>query len=134
MYTALDQVVLVVKDLDAAVRTYRDALGFEFRETREIPYLGIRVAFFRVGDGALEIVQPTREDVWQARHLAEKGEGLALMSFRVDDLEATLAELRAREVPISATDFNPRGGRPRVEVDPAATAGARLRFVQGMPG
>ncbi len=55
----LDHVAILVSDLDAAVKLYRDVYGLELVELEEVPTEKVRVAIFGHGAGRIELVSPT---------------------------------------------------------------------------
>ena len=54
----LDHVAILVSDLDAAVKLYRDVYGLELAEIEEVPTEKVRVAIFGHGRGRIELVSP----------------------------------------------------------------------------
>src|SRR3954469_14966651 len=98
MFKGVDHVVIAVKDLDAAVGRYETIYGVPVSERREAPAAGMKMAFFRQGDSYVELVSNIDEKGPIAKRLAERGEGVHLVAMKVDDLEATLADLRAKGV------------------------------------
>ena len=95
MLERIHHINLLVRDLDAAVRRYTNALGVEDWVFGELPGRGVRTARFRAGDSWVVLVQPTDDSGVPGRHLAEHGEGLFLLSFGVAELDAVLAGLDA---------------------------------------
>ena len=57
----IDHVVIAVKDLEAAVKTYQDNFGLVKVSEGEVPALGIRNAFLQIGDAQLELMTPLTE-------------------------------------------------------------------------
>jgi methylmalonyl-CoA epimerase len=120
----LDHVAIVVRDLEAAIRLYRDTLGLELTEVEEVPEQQVITAIFGEGMGRVELICPTTADSGVARFLEKRGEGLHHVCIEVDDLDRALAELRAAGAPL--IDQVPRPG----------AGGARVAFVhpRGMRG
>ncbi len=52
-------VAVVVRDLEAALRFYRDVLGLELEVVEEIPSDRVRIAFLPIGETKIELVSPT---------------------------------------------------------------------------
>lgn len=94
MYQKIDHLAIIVKDLDEALTLYRDALGFEFTGVADFPQIGIKQAFFPVGESFFQLVAPTDPKGLVAKYLEENGEGMYLIAVTVDDLRATLDTLR----------------------------------------
>lgn len=93
----IDHIAIVVQDLDAALRVYRDVLGLPLERVEEIPAEKVKVAFLPLpeGDGEVELVQPTANDTGIARFLAKRGEGMHHICFEVDDIQAAMAAMAA---------------------------------------
>jgi catechol 2,3-dioxygenase-like lactoylglutathione lyase family enzyme len=96
MWTHLDHVILAVRDLPAAARTYARLLGRSPSWRGEHPALGTRNALFRVGEAYLELLAPGEASGgWLQQRLDEHGEGLLGFALATTDAEAcakTLAE------------------------------------------
>jgi methylmalonyl-CoA/ethylmalonyl-CoA epimerase len=87
---------LLVRDLDQARARLATALGVEFGATETLAARGAIAARARIGATWLVLVQPTDPDGVPGRRLAERGEGVFLISFGVADLDAAIAALAAR--------------------------------------
>jgi methylmalonyl-CoA/ethylmalonyl-CoA epimerase len=92
----IDHIAVVVEDLDAALGVYRDALGMTLSHTDVIPEQDVKMAFLPSGDTEIELLEPLSQESGIGRYLAKRGEGLHHICLEVDDIEATLAELKAR--------------------------------------
>jgi methylmalonyl-CoA/ethylmalonyl-CoA epimerase len=123
----VDHLGIAVKDLDEAIRTY-EALGFAVESTHEVPTEKVRVAFLPVGESHLELLEATDPSSVIARFL-EKRSGLHHVCVLVDDLEAALAELKRRAVPLLDETPRPGAGGCRVAfVHPRGAAGVLLEL------
>uniref|UniRef100_A0A7C1JYL9 Methylmalonyl-CoA epimerase n=1 Tax=Caldilinea aerophila TaxID=133453 RepID=A0A7C1JYL9_9CHLR len=108
MFKRLDHVGLVVHDIDATLQTYCNQLGFRLLERVEIPEQKVVAAFLDAGNSTIELISPTDTESGTARFLANRGEGAHHVCYEVDDIEATLAELRKAGVRL--IDETPRRG------------------------
>ena len=95
MKAVLDHIGIAVDDLEATLGFYRDALGLDVGALEELPAEGVRLRFVPVGDASLELLEATRPDSPIARYIEKRGPGLHHVTFRVDDIEAALARLKA---------------------------------------
>lgn len=94
-----------VDDADAAIAFYIDVLGFTLRDDR--PDFGFGGAWLDVGDQQLHLLEVPMPD--------DRGQHFAI---RVEDLDATVDELRARGVTVG--DPSPVGpGRQAFLHDPS---------------
>jgi methylmalonyl-CoA/ethylmalonyl-CoA epimerase len=126
----IDHLGIAVKSLADAARSY-EALGFRVAETHDVPSEKVRAAFLSVGESQLELLEPTDPGSVIARFL-EKRSGLHHVCVLVDDIDAALAELKARGVPL--VDETPRvgaGGCRVAFVHPKGAAGVLLELKEG---
>ncbi len=108
MKALLDHVGIAVKDIEAALAFYRDALGLEIEVPEEVPSQRVRARFIPVGDARLELLEATAPDSPVATFLEKRGPGLHHITLRVDDVEAVLARLKASGAKL--VDQTPRPG------------------------
>ena len=108
MKAVLDHVGIAVKDLDAALAFYRDALGLHVEVPEEVASQRVRAHFIPTGQSALELLEATAGDSAIARYVEKRGPGLHHITLRVDDIRAALAQLKAKNVRL--VDEQPRPG------------------------
>jgi methylmalonyl-CoA epimerase len=123
--TGFDHVVVRVRDFEEGVATYRDKLGLALDRTAESEALGIRQAFFQLPDGGfLEVVAPTSPESAVGRALESRGEGIHTFAMAVDDLDATVASLKAGGAQLIGE------GGPQVFVHPKSAHGVLLQLTE----
>ncbi len=123
----IDHLGIAVPSLAEAVKAY-EALGFTVQSTEEVPTEKVRVAFLPVGESRLELLEPTDTGSVIARFL-EKRSGLHHVCVLVEDIDAALAELRARGVALVDETPRPGAGGSRVAfVHPRAAGGVLLEL------
>jgi methylmalonyl-CoA/ethylmalonyl-CoA epimerase len=130
MFKGIDHIVIAVNDLDAGIKQYEAIYGQAAVDRAEQPQLGLKQAYFRFGDTYVEVVSPLGEISPIARRLASSGEGVYLVAMRVDDIQATLADLRGKGIRLVG---DPGPGNPvsgQVFVHPSATGGVLTQLVQ----
>jgi len=142
--TALDHVVIAVRDLEAAVETYQTLLGRAPSWRTEAHGGGGEIAAFGLANVAVELIAPSSDGPMADRlraALAAHGEGLASLAFAVSDIERAhrrLGRLGLDPEPITAAEsVDPIGGARRVwkrtRVSTTATHGVRIFLVQPDP-
>jgi methylmalonyl-CoA epimerase len=92
----IDHIAIVVENLDRALGVYRDALGLAVTAVKEMPEQDVKMAFLPSGDSEIELLEPIHADSGIGKYLAKRGEGLHHICLEVEDIEATLADLKAR--------------------------------------
>lgn len=125
----IDHLGIAVPKADDAASTF-EALGFRVEASHDVPTEKVRTVFMPVGESHLELLEPTDASSVIAKFL-EKRSGLHHICVLVDDIEAALAELKARGVRL--IDETPRvgaGGCRVAFVHPKSAAGVLLELKQ----
>jgi len=104
----IDHIGIAVSNVEEALRFYTDTLGLEAGPIQDSPEHGLRIARVRVGDIDLELIEARDWERTTQRHLPHKGPGVYHFGLRVADVDATVAELEAADVPM--IDHVPREG------------------------
>jgi methylmalonyl-CoA/ethylmalonyl-CoA epimerase len=127
-------VAVVVRDLEASLRFYRDTLGLQLELVQEIPADRVRIAFLTVGESKIELVCPTDETTGVARFLASKGEGFHHVCLEVADLAAELTRLGIEGVEL--IDSAPRRGAegPVAFIHPRSCHGVLVELIEAPGG
>ena len=129
----IDHLGIAVPSLDAAVQAYQ-ALGFAVEATHVVPTEKVRAAFLPVGESRLELLEPTDPSSVIARFL-EKRSGLHHVCVLVEDIEAALAELKAKGVALIDESPRPGAGGCRVAfLHPRAAGGVLLELKEAGHG
>lgn len=127
----IDHIGIVVRDMEAALKVYRDTLGLELAETEFVPEQKVNIAFLPTGESEIELVEPTTDDSGIARYLARRGEGVHHVCLEVDDIEATLAQMAAQGMEL--IDETPRagsGGKKYAFVHPKSAHGVLIELYE----
>lgn len=96
MITRVHHVGVVVRDMEQAMRFYRDLLGLPVHKVEVMHDQGVKAALLQVGTSEIELLEPVVADNGVARYLERKGEGLHHICFEVDDVERDLGALKSR--------------------------------------
>ena len=129
MLQQIDHIGIAVSNLDETVSFYRQIMGLEVSSTEV--WNGMKIAFLRVGDCELEILEDLTPDGPIARYVAKRGEGVQHVAYRVADLEQALEDMRAKG--IALIDERPRPGARRARVaflHPKSTKGVLIELVE----
>jgi len=132
----LHHIGMVVRDVRKTAAALERLLGIKaLTGPEEDPIQRVMAIFLDLGWGdgvTLELLEPTQEDSPVSRFL-ERGGGLHHICFEVEDLDAKIAELKARGLrvvcePVPARGF---GGRRIAFVFPVE--GILVEFVEAEP-
>ena len=129
--TRVDHIGIAVKNLDEMVKWYEETLGIEAHGYEVVEEQKVKVAFLPIGESELELLEDTTGDGPVAKFIEKNGEGVQHIALRVDNIEETLAELKAKEVRL--IDQTPRYGAGNASiafVHPKATHGVLLELCE----
>ena len=127
----IDHIGIATNRLDEATAVWQDALGLELDSTEEIATQGVRVAMFAVGDSHIELLEPLSQDSPVGKFLGKRGPGIHHIAVRVDDIRASLAQMKAKGLRL--IDEVPRlgaGGCLVAFVHPSSANGVLLELVE----
>jgi len=111
---ALNHVGIAVRSIDEQRPFYESTLGAEFEGLEDVPSQKVRVAFFRIGDVRLELLEPTDPASAVAKFLDARGEGLHHLAFTVEDINERIAELKSAG--LRMIDETPRPGAHHMQI------------------
>jgi methylmalonyl-CoA/ethylmalonyl-CoA epimerase len=94
----INHVAVVVEDIESARTFWEDALGIKMDHVEDVPAQKAKVGFFAVGEGEIELVQPTDPESGTAKFLNERGGGMHHLCLEVDDIEGMLTRLAEKGV------------------------------------
>jgi methylmalonyl-CoA/ethylmalonyl-CoA epimerase len=127
----IDHVAILVDDLDKTLAFWRDALGMELAHIQDVPAEKSAVAFLPVGGSEVELVYPTTDDSGLARYLEKRGPGMHHICLEVDDIEAMLAQLKAKGIQlINETPLTGLGGKKYAFVHPKSANGVMVELYE----
>jgi len=129
--TAINHVAVVVDDMEKSLAFWRDALGIELHELRDVPGENSQVAFLPIAGAELELVLPTTGDSGIAKYLAKRGAGMHHICLEVDDISGMLSKLR--DANIRLINDEPRiaaDGKQYAFIHPESTGGVLVELYQ----
>ncbi|MBK7216635.1 MAG: methylmalonyl-CoA epimerase [Candidatus Promineofilum sp.] len=131
MIKNINHIAIIVPDLEGALAFWEGALGLKVGGREAVPAEGVDVAFLPIGESNVELLKPTVADTGVARFLEKRGPGIHHMCFEVDDIDATMEQLRAHNVQlINEQPQVGHGGRQYAFVHPKSTGGVLVELYQ----
>jgi methylmalonyl-CoA/ethylmalonyl-CoA epimerase len=131
MLDRVEHIALAVTDLDEAIAHYENVWGLRVSHREVVPEEGIEEAMLPIGDTYVQLVAAMSPESTVGRFLEGRGEGMHHIAYEVEDLEVSLAELKARGVRL--VDERPRpGGREHMVafVHPKGNYGLLVELIQ----
>ncbi len=127
----IDHIGVAVENLEETLALYTDILGLELHGTETVEEQKVKTAFLPVGDTEVELLASTDPEGPIGKFIAAKGQGVQHVAFRVADIDAALAELKAKGVRL--IDEKPRygaGGARIAFLHPKATNGVLVELCE----
>ena len=131
MIKEIDHIGIAVNDLKEAMSIYKDLLGLEFMGTETIEEQKIIHATFLAGRVKIELVQSTHPDGPIGKFIEKRGEGIHHIAFRVENIDESLKELRAKGVKlINETPRIGAGGAKIAFIHPKDMKGVLIELME----
>jgi methylmalonyl-CoA/ethylmalonyl-CoA epimerase len=108
VFGLIDHVGIAVSDLDRAIALYEGTFGMPVAHRETVEEQGVEAVLLDVGDGHVELLAPLGPDTVVGKFVERRGEGLHHVAYRVDDIDATLAQLK--EAGVDLIDSEARVG------------------------
>src|SRR6266481_661461 len=127
----IDHIGIATNGIDDAARFYLESLGLQIEHVEEVASQKVRVAMLPLGESRLELLEATSDDSPISKFLAKRGPGIHHIALRVDDIRATLADLKLKGARL--IDEEPRagaGGCLVAFVHPSSTGGVLIELVE----
>jgi methylmalonyl-CoA epimerase len=129
----IEHVAVAVRNMQASIGLLRDAFGLELEYEERIG--DVRLAMLPVGETYIELLDGVSRETAIGAQIPPSGEGLFHLCFEVEDIDAALAELKAKGVKLLNDTPRPGHGGSRIAfVDPAATGNLLIELAELPPG
>jgi methylmalonyl-CoA/ethylmalonyl-CoA epimerase len=131
MLEKIDHIGIAVKNLDEAIKLYKDIFGVEPSLVYESSYTKARIAFIPIGESKIELIEPSNPESVMGKFLEKKGEGIHHISYKVKDVDKSLSELEMKGIQL--IDRKARKVRENEKVaflNPKNTNGVLIELIQ----
>ncbi|MDX6582676.1 MAG: methylmalonyl-CoA/ethylmalonyl-CoA epimerase [Solirubrobacterales bacterium] len=131
MFGLIDHVGVAVADLDAALELYEGTMRMPVAHRETVAEQGVEAVLLDVGDTHVELLSPLGPDTPVGKFLERQGPGLHHVAYRVEEIDAVLAQLA--EAGVALIDSEPRTGIRNSRVaflHPKATGGVLTELVE----
>ena len=127
----IDHIAVLVEDLDAPLKFWRDALGLDLTHIQDVPAELAQIAFLPTGGSEIELVKPTTADSGLGRYLEKRGPGMHHICLEVDDILGMLAQLKEKGVQlINEEPKTGAGGRKYAFIHPKSASGVMVELYE----
>ena len=93
MITKIDHIGIAVRGLESRLPFWAETLGLDVGGIETVDSEQVKVAFLPVGEGRIELLEPTDDSSAIGRHLSKRGEGIHHLTLEVDNLPELLERL-----------------------------------------
>ncbi len=109
MLKQIDHIGIAVSNMGASLKRYEWLFKVKPKYTETLGQISTKIAFVPVGDVMLELLSPTAPGKGRiAEFLAQRGEGIHHIAYRVENLVSVLEEMKKAGVRLR--DEKPRPG------------------------
>ncbi|WP_449620337.1 methylmalonyl-CoA epimerase [Robertmurraya sp. Marseille-Q9965] len=98
MIKKVDHIGIAVRSLEEALPFYTEVLGLEVQAIEEVESERVRVAFIKIGETKLELLEPTGPDSPIALHIEKRGEGIHHLALGVDSIDERIKEMKEKGI------------------------------------
>lgn len=139
-FTRIDHVGIACHDLKEKISFYEATFGMVVASLEVNEAQGVKEAMLRVSDGPsgasyVQLLEPLAPDTPVGKFLAKRGEGVHHVGYGVDDVEAALEAIGAKNVRL--LDERPRHGSMGASIaflHPKDVGGVLTELVQSAKG
>ncbi len=126
----LEHVGVVVKSVAEARRFYEEALGLTFGGEEVLAERGLKLAFFDAGGVKIELLEGLGGDPI-SKFIEKRGPGIHHLCFKVDDVEAAVASLKADGYEfVTEAPYEGGHGARVIFMKPSSTYGVLVELLQ----
>ncbi|MFX0079025.1 MAG: methylmalonyl-CoA epimerase [Candidatus Hermodarchaeota archaeon] len=122
---------IAVKDAEAALKLYREALGLEPTHTEIVESQKVKTVHIPIGDSSIELLESTSPEGVVAQFIEKRGEGIHHVAIEVPDIHAVLDKMKTAGFRL--IDETPRIGADNMLIafiHPRSTNGVLLELCQ----
>ena len=114
MVKKIDHIAIAVSDLKKEIEVYRNIPGFEFTGTEVVEEQKVTVAFFKVGEVFIELLEPLSDDSPISKFIEKRGGGLHHIAYEVEDIKKEINSFE--EKGIRMLDKEPKTGAHKAKI------------------
>ncbi|MGO4887015.1 methylmalonyl-CoA epimerase [Anaerobacillus sp. MEB173] len=90
----IDHIGIAVSSLNDSLPFYVDHLNLSLEGIEEVPSQGVKVAFLKIGESKIELLEPLSSESPIAKFIAKRGEGIHHIALGVSDIEGRIEQLK----------------------------------------
>jgi len=125
----IEHIGIAVSNLEEAIKYWENVMGLKCYNIEEVADQKVRTAFFKIGEVKIELLEPTCEESTIAKFIANKGQGVHHIAFKMEDTNKALTD--AEEKGVRLIDKQARKGAENLNIGflhPKSTLGVLTEF------
>lgn len=122
---------IAVNQIDSALPFYVDVLGLTLESIEEVTSEGVKVAFLKIGESRIELLEPLSDDSPVRSFISKRGEGIHHIALEVDHIEERLRQLKQKGIKLIHEE--PKTGAHQAQIaflHPKAANGVLLELCE----
>lgn len=131
MFNSIPVVHVAVNNLEEAIKDFKERFGLEADAPKDQPATGIRAAIVQMGGQVIEFIEPLDPEKGPvAKFLKNKGEGIYMIGWAVENVDEAIKGLEAKGVRLLSADAESRAAGANVFIHPKSTHGVLVELVE----
>ncbi len=131
MIKRIEHLGIAVKSLEESLPVFESLLNTASYKKEIVESEGVRTAFLRVGESKIELLEATNSDSAIAKFLENQRQGFHHVAFEVNDLDAELERLTAKDFQLIHTTPKDGADNKRIAfLHPKSTSGLLVELCQ----
>lgn len=126
---------IAVKSIDETLAFYTNILGLELEAVEKVESEGVKVAFLKIGESRIELLEPLHETSPIKRFIDKRGEGIHHLALEVDQIDKRLERYKRAGVRLINEEAKQGAHNSQIAfIHPKASHGVLLEVCQHMGG
>lgn len=135
MIEKIDHLGIAVRSIQDALPYYTDVLNLELIGIEEVSSEGVRVAFIKIGESKIELLEPLHDGSPIAKFIEKKGEGIHHIALGVTSIEERIKEIKEKGIKmIHEEPKDGAGGASIAFLHPKSTKGTLFELCEKKKG
>lgn len=94
----IDHIGIAVRSLEDSLPFYTNVLKLPLLGIEEVESEKLKVAFLKIGQSKLELLEPTSEDSTIAKFIEKRGQGIHHIALGVDSIQERIDEIKHKGI------------------------------------
>jgi len=94
MFKSISHIGIAVRNIEEALKLYRDTFGLELGGIEEVPSAGVRAAFLQIGEVRIELIEPLSPEGAVGKFIEKNGPGFHHIAYKTDDIVKAFETLK----------------------------------------